>query len=150
MDSMHAVPHPLSDAAAEARWPLRAARWRAPAPVGATGVCLVTLGFSAAFAAVSGVGDTTAVDGHGTSVVVAVIGGLLLGLPLAAQALHAQLARPLGGFDGAVGSRYVYAPGARRRMAIGLGIAYATAAALSTLLVASTGAGGALRAALAY
>ncbi|MFM1987392.1 MAG: hypothetical protein RJA99_349 [Pseudomonadota bacterium] len=132
---------------------------REPAPVAATGAALVTLGYCAAFAVAAPLTapdpafGAAAADGQGTAVVAAVMGGLLLGLPLAAQALHAQLARPQAeacGRDDAPGPRYVYAPGARRRMALGLGAAYATAAVLAAGLVTSTGAWSALRVALAY
>lgn len=154
----------IDDAAPRAWWappagPVAVPPLHAPAPVAATGAALVTLGYGAAFAVASPLAapdpalGAVPVDGPGTAVVAAVLGGLLLGVPLAAQVLHAQLAGPRHAADphgDEAGPRYVYAPGARRRMALGLAAAYATAAVLAAALVASTGAGGALRAALAY
>ena len=137
-----------------------AAALRAPAPVIATAVSLVTLGFGVAFAFAAHLDAPAAPDWPGGAEAVtgapgalAVIGGLLLGLPLATAVLHRELARPLRAGewrDDGSAARYVYAPEARRTMTVGLAAAYGTAAVLTVLLAARTGAGTALRALLAY
>ena len=81
------------------------------------------------------------------------IGGILLGMPLATHVLHRELARPVvvgeAGED-ASASRFVYAPGARRRMMLGLVAAYGTAGLLALFIARTTDAASALRALLVY
>ncbi|RPH43000.1 MAG: hypothetical protein EHM87_15060 [Burkholderiales bacterium] len=134
----------------------------APAPIVVTAVALVTLGFCVAFALVAPLGAAAAssdpwspaqADGVGRAIAFAVIGGILLGMPLAIHVLHRELARPLAlgeAREDASASRFVYAPGARRRMMLGLAAAYGTAALLALLLARTTDAASALRALLAY
>lgn len=134
---------------------------QAKAPVAATAVALVAFGFSLAFLVASrldglapGAGLGGAPTLPGTPVAVAVIGGLLLGLPLAIGVLHGELAQPLrdgdSRDDGSAAQRDVYPPGAWRRMTLGLVSAYGSAALMAALLLVQTDAGGALRALLAY
>jgi hypothetical protein len=125
---------------------------RAPAPVAATSAALVTLAFGVAFlaavqlpAAAGAVYAWLGVEGTvpGVSMAGALLGGLLMGTPLAAQVLHRQLARPLGvgaqpPAQAGTATRYAYSPDARRRMAIGLAAAYATAALLALGLASAT------------
>jgi hypothetical protein len=123
---------------------------RAPAPLAATSVALVTLAFGIAFlvavqlpAVVVATYGWLGIQGAvpGVSVAGALLGGLLVGTPLAAQVLHRQLARPLGAGEPpepGTATRYAYSPDARRRMAVGLAAAYATAALLALGLARAT------------
>jgi hypothetical protein len=134
----------------------------APAPIVATAASLVTLGFCIAFVLAAPLGITAApgdpwpVADRGAgdhAIAFAVIGGILLGMPLAVHVLHRDLARPLTlgeARDDASASRFVYGPGARRRMALGLGAAYGTAALVVLLITRTTDTASALRALLAY
>jgi hypothetical protein len=134
----------------------------APAPIVVTAASLVTLGFCIAFvlAAPLGIavapGDPWPLADRGAgdhSIAFAVIGGILLGMPLAVHVLHRDLARPLAlgeAREDASASRFVYAPGARRRMALGLGAAYGTAALFVLLIARTTDTASSLRALLAY
>ena len=130
---------------------------RGPAPAAATATVLVSLGFGVAFALVAhahGLALALA-DGFGVAVavtdppvVLAVIGGLAIGMPLAAQVLHREHARPLGRAEG--GARYAYTRQGRRRMAAGLAAGYLTAAALACVLASTTSASRELMSLLAY
>jgi hypothetical protein len=135
----------------------------APAPTVVTAASLVTLGFCIAFLLAAPLGAAVAPGDVWTladraagdhSIAFAVIGGILLGMPLAVHVLHRDLTRPrvLGeARDDASASRFVYdGPGARRRMALGLGAAYGTAALFVMLIASTTDAASALRAVLAY
>jgi hypothetical protein len=134
----------------------------APAPIVVTAATLVTLGFCIAFLLAAPLGaavepgdpwplaDRPAGD-H--SIAFAVIGGILFGMPLAIHVLHRDLTRPLvlgEAREHSGASRFVYGPGARRRMALGLGVAYGTAALFVMLIACTTDAASALRAVLAY
>jgi hypothetical protein len=130
---------------------------RGPAPAPATATALVSLGFGVAFAlAAHAHGLALALaDGLGVALAVtdppaafAVIGGLAIGMPLAAQVLHRDHARPLGRAEGGV--RYAYCRQGRRRMAAGLAAGYLTAATLACVLASTTSASRELVALLAY
>jgi hypothetical protein len=135
---------------------------RAPAPIVVTAIALVTLGFCAAFALFAPLGASVApgdpwplaqAGAADRSIAFSVIGGILLGMPLAIHVLHRELARPLvlgEASEDASASRFVYAPGERRRMMLGLVAAYGTAALLALFIARTTDAASALRALLAY
>jgi hypothetical protein len=136
---------------------------QAPAPIVVTAAALVTLGFCIAFLLAAPLGAAVAPGDPWSlanrtagdhSIAFAVIGGILLGMPLAVHVLHRDLTRPLvlgEARDDASASRFVYdGPGARRRMALGLGAAYGTAALFVMLIARTTDAASALRAVLAY
>jgi hypothetical protein len=133
----------------------------APAPVIPTAAALVTLGYCVAFSLAThlpamafGLADVLGLGWTPRAIPVplAVLGGLLLGLGLATQVLHAQLARPAG--NGArvpgVGGRFVYTGDARRRMMHGLMTAYLTAGTLGVALLSTTHASRDMLALLAY
>ena len=133
-----------------------------PAPIVVTAIALVTLGFCAAFALFAPLGASVApgdpwplaqAAAADRSIAFSVIGGILLGMPLAIHVLHRELARPLvvgEASEDASASRFVYAPGARRRMMLGLVAAYGTAALLALFIARTTDAASALRALLVY
>jgi hypothetical protein len=135
---------------------------QAPAPIVVTAIALVTLGFCAAFALFAPLGASVApgdpwplaqAGAADRSIAFSVIGGILLGMPLAIHVLHRELARPLvvgEASEDASASRFVYAPGARRRMMLGLVAAYGTAALLALFIARTTDAASALRALLVY
>jgi hypothetical protein len=127
---------------------------RTPVPVGATAVALVALGYAVAFGVAMVLGGWLEPlrAGPHAPVAASVLGGLLIGLPMAVHVLHRELASPvpaaLRGPDGSV--PYVYAGRARRRMALGLAWAYAAVAAGALALAAVTGVSRDLAAMLAY
>jgi hypothetical protein len=130
---------------------------RGPAPAAATASALVSLGFGVAFAlAAHAHGLALALaDGLGVAVavtdppvVLAVIGGLAIGMPLAAQVLHREHARPLG--RARRGAWYAYTREGRRRMTAGLVAAYLTAATLACVLASTTNVSRELMSLLAY
>jgi hypothetical protein len=130
---------------------------RGPAPAAATASVLVSLGFGVAFALAAhahGIALALA-DGFGVAVALtdppvalALIGGLAIGMPLAAQVLHREHALPLGCAEG--GARYAYTRQGRRRMAAGLAAGYLTAATLACVLASTTSASRELMSLLAY
>jgi hypothetical protein len=130
---------------------------RGPAPAAATAAAMVALGHGVAFAAAAHAhGLASAIAGHlglastagAPSVALALLGGLAIGMPLAAQVLHREHAQPLD--RAADGARYAYTRQGRRRMAAGLAAGYATAATLAVAIAGSTSATAELRALLAY
>jgi predicted NBD/HSP70 family sugar kinase len=132
---------PAATAKRDARRPVpRAARARAGRGE------LVAHAHGLALALADGFGVAVAVTDP--PVVLAVIGGLAIGMPLAAQVLHREHARPLGRAEG--GARYAYTRQGRRRMAAGLAAGYLTAAALACVLASTTSASRELMSLLAY